>query len=212
MRKKLLEVIRHSAIDQNATFVQLLGMCPTLAVTTSAKNGFSMGIAVTLVLILSGLIISLLRKFIPASVRIVSYIVIISAFVTAIQLLIKAFLPEIDAALGIFIPLIVVNCIILGRAEAFASRNTPLLSMADGLGTGLGFAMALTLVGAIRELLGSGTLLAGTPLEIRVPLYEPMLIFVLPAGAFLTLGFVTAGVNYLRLRKNEKNAKKEETL
>lgn len=191
----------------NPTFVQLLGTCPTLAVTTSVQNGFGMGISAMCVLILSNLLISLLRKFIPKEVRIASYIVIISGFVTAVELLIKAYLPSLDASLGLFIPLIVVNCIILARAEAFASKNGPVPSMLDGLFMGLGFTFALTVLGAIREILGTGKLMG---YEIFGGLYEPMVIFVLPAGAFITLGFVIAAVNAIMNKVKEKNTKKEE--
>lgn len=191
----------------NPTFVQLLGTCPTLAVTTSVKNGFGMGISATCVLILSNLLISVLRKFIPKQVRIASYIVIISGFVTAVELLIKAYLPTLDAALGLFIPLIVVNCIILARAEAFASKNGPIPSMLDGLFMGLGFTLALTVLGTIREILGAGTFLG---IDIFGGRYEPMLIFILPAGAFITLGFVIAGVNFLRSKIDSRKSVKED--
>lgn len=190
----------------NPTFVQLLGTCPTLAVTTSVKNGFGMGISATCVLILSNLLISVLRKFIPKQVRIASYIVIISGFVTAVELLIKAYLPTLDAALGLFIPLIVVNCIILARAEAFASKNRPIPSMLDGLFMGLGFTLALTVLGTIREILGAGTFLG---IDIFFGHYEPMLIFILPAGAFITLGFVIAAVNFLRSKIDSRKSVKE---
>lgn len=210
--KKYLEILKDAAITKNPTFVQLLGMCPTLAVTTSLLNGLSMGAAVTVVLICSGTIISLLRRLIPDSVRIASYIVIISAFVTAVQLVIRAYLPAVDAALGIFIPLIVVNCIVLGRAEAFASKHTPLESAVDGLGSGLGFTVALSLIGFVREFLGSGTVLGGTPLELAVPFAKPMLFFVLPAGAFVTLGFVIAAVNALRRASEKRRFEKEKKL
>jgi electron transport complex protein RnfE len=176
--------------DNNPIFVQLLGMCPTLATSTSLANGFGMGISATVVLILSNLLISLLRKFIPKEVRIAAYIVIISGFVTCVELLIKAYVPALDKSLGLFIPLIVVNCIILARAEAFASKNSPVPSMIDGLFMGLGFTFALCVLGFIRELLGAGTILGFT-----IPAYKPMLFFVLPAGAFLTLGCVIAAVN-----------------
>lgn len=177
--------------EQNPILVQLLGTCPTLAVTTSLENGFGMGISATAVLILSNLLISLLRKFIPKEVRIAAYIVIISGFVTAVELLIKAYVPSLDKSLGLFIPLIVVNCIILARAEAFASKNGPVSSMLDGLFMGIGFTVALSLLGAIREILGNGTILGH---QISKS-YTPMLFFSLPAGAFLTLGFLIAAVN-----------------
>lgn len=189
----------------NPTFVQLLGTCPMLAVTTSVQNGFGMGVSATCVLILSNLLISLLRKFIPKQVRIASYIVIISGFVTAVELLIKAYLPALNASLGLFIPLIVVNCIILARAEAFASKNGPAASILDGLFMGLGFTFALTVLGAIREILGTGKIL---DIDISAGIYQPMIIFVLPAGAFITLGFVIAGVNATMNKINENKKKK----
>ncbi len=192
----------------NPTFVQLLGTCPTLAVTTTVENGFGMGISATCVLILSNLLISLLRKFIPKQVRIASYIVIISGFVTAVELLIKAFLPSLDESLGLFIPLIVVNCIILARAEAFASKNSPLPSILDGLFMGIGFTFALVVLGAIREILGNGTFLG---IKIFGESFVPITFFVTSAGAFVTLGFVIAAVNAIRNKliknKNEKEAK-----
>jgi len=191
----------------NPTFVQMLGTCPTLAVTTSVQNGFGMGISAMCVLILSNLLISLLRKFIPKEVRIASYIVIISGFVTAVELLIKAYLPALNSSLGLFIPLIVVNCIILARAEAFASKNGPVASMLDGLFMGLGFTFALTVLGAIREILGTGKIMG---FELFGGLYEPMIIFVLPAGAFITLGFVIAGVNAIFAKINDNKKKKED--
>lgn len=191
----------------NPTFVQLLGTCPTLAVTTSVQNGFGMGISATCVLILSNLLISLLRKFIPKEVRIASYIVIISGFVTAVELLIKAYFPALNNSLGLFIPLIVVNCIILARAEAFASKNGAFASILDGLFMGLGFTFALTVLGAIREILGTGKIMG---VELFGGLYEPMIIFVLPAGAFITLGFVIAGVNAIIAKVNSKKEQKED--
>ncbi len=193
-----------SLFDQNPILVQLLGTCPTLATSTSLINGLGMGISATAVLILSNLLISLLRKFIPKQVRIAAYIVIISGFVTCVELLIKAFLPALDKSLGLFIPLIVVNCIILARAEAFASKNGPVPSMLDGLFMGIGFTFALGILGFIRELLGSGTVMG-----FAIPGYKPMLFFVLPAGAFLTLGCLIAAVNaILTYAKNRKGGKK----
>lgn len=191
LKKRLFEGL----FDKNPILVQLLGTCPTLATTTSLENGFGMGISATAVLILSNLLISLLRKFIPKQVRIAAYIVIISGFVTAVELLIKAYLPSLDKSLGLFIPLIVVNCIILARAEAYASKNGPIDSMFDGLFMGLGFTFALSLLGAIREILGSGTILG---YSIFGASYTPMLIFIMPAGAFLTLGVLIAAVNAVR--------------
>ena len=191
----------------NPTFVQLLGTCPTLAVTTTVENGFGMGVSATAVLILSNLLSSLLRKFIPKQVRIASYIVIISGFVTAVELLIKAFLPSLDESLGLFIPLIVVNCIILARAEAFASKNGPLPSMLDGLFMGLGFTFALTILGAIREILGSGTFLG---YKIFGDGFVPITFFITSAGAFVTLGFVIAAVNAIRHKISSKKNKEGE--
>lgn len=190
----------------NPTFVQLLGTCPTLAVTTSVENGFGMGISATCVLILSNLLISLLRKFIPKQVRIASYIVIISGFVTAVELLIKAFLPSLNESLGLFIPLIVVNCIILARAEAFASKNGPLPSILDGLFMGLGFTFALVILGAIREILGNGTFLG---IKIFGESFVPITFFVTSAGAFVTLGFVIAAVTAIRNKLLNKKSEKE---
>ncbi len=187
--KRILTQFKHGLLTQNPTLVQLLGMCPTLAVTTSVQNAVGMGLAATAVLICSNLFISLLRKFIPRQVRIAAYIVIISGFVTAVELLMKAYLPELDRALGLFIPLIVVNCIILARAEAFASKNPPLASAIDGLTMGLGFTLALTLLGTIREILGNGTF-AGIPLFGEA--FRPAIFFILPPGAFITLGFLIA--------------------
>ena len=193
--KKLLKQLREGLLDNNPVLVQLLGMCPTLATTTSLENAFGMGMAATAVLICSNLFISLLRKFIPKQVRIAAYIVIISGFVTAVELLMRAYFYSLYQALGLFIPLIVVNCIILARAEAFASKNGPLPSMVDGIGMGLGFTFALCLIGAVREILGAGTLLG---MQIMPSFYSPMVIFVLPAGAFLTLGFIIAAVQKIR--------------
>ncbi len=191
--------------SENPTFVQLLGMCPTLAITTTAINGLGMGLTVICVLTLSNFLISLLRKFIPNQVRIASYIVIISGVVTAIQLLIKAYLPELDKSLGLFIPLIVVNCIILARAEAFASKNGIFDSVLDGIFMGLGFTFALTLLGIIRELLGSGTIF-GFDVLLRFG-YTPILTIVLPAGAFITLGCLIAAVNAISAKiKSKKEA------
>ncbi len=192
--------------EQNPILVQLLGTCPTLATTTSLENGFGMGISATAVLILSNLLISLLRKFIPKEVRIAAYIVIISGFVTAVELLIKAYLPSLDKSLGLFIPLIVVNCIILARAEAYASKNGPLNSILDGLFMGLGFTFALSVLGAVRELLGNGSILG---YSLFGSSYTPMLIFVMPAGAFLTLGVLIAVVNAVKsYSENKKGGNK----
>ncbi len=191
MSSKLTKTFTKGLIAENPVLRLCLGTCPTLAVTTSLFNGIGMGLAATLVLICSNVVISLLRKVIPDKVRIPAYIIIIAGFVTMVQMLVQAFLPAVNDALGIFLPLIVVNCIILGRAEAFASKNTVLLSAADGLGMGLGFTLALTLMGGIRELLGAGTLL-GIPL-----IKEPMLIFIMAPGGFFVFGMLIAVANVL---------------
>jgi electron transport complex protein RnfE len=198
---KYIKQLREGLLDNNPTLVQLLGMCPTLAVTTSVENAIGMGLAATAVLICSNLFISLLRKFIPKQVRIAAYIVIISGFVTAVELLMRAYFYSLYQALGLFIPLIVVNCIILARAEAFASKNPVLPSIVDGVGMGLGFTFALVLIAVVRELLGAGTLFG---IRIMPEAYEPMVIFVLPAGAFMTLGFIIAVVQKIRNTVEEK--------
>ncbi len=186
--KKCLERITNGLFKENPTFVLMLGMCPTLAVTTAAMNGFGMGLSTTVVLMLSNLIISLLRKLIPDRVRMPAYIVIVASFVTMVQLLMQAFVGGLYETLGIYIPLIVVNCIILGRAEAFASKNPPLVSFFDGIGMGLGFTGALTILGAVRELIGAGTVFgfAVIPADFTIP------IFVLAPGAFFVLAVLTA--------------------
>ncbi len=193
--------LKSGILDQNPTLVQLLGMCPTLATTTSLSNAFGMGMAATAVLICSNVFISLLRKFIPKQVRIAAYIVIVSGFVTAVELLMRTYLVSLYRSLGLFIPLIVVNCIILARAEAFASKNPPLPSAMDGLSMGLGFTFALCILGTVRELLGSGSLLGH---RILPEAYPDMVIFILPAGAFLTLGFTIAAVQKIRNTVEEK--------
>lgn len=195
---------KNGLIDNNPVLVQLLGMCPTLATTTSVSNAIGMGLAATAVLICSNILISLLRKFIPKQVRIAAYIVIISGFVTAVELLIKAFFFELYGSLGLFIPLIVVNCIILGRAEAFASKNPVLPSAVDGVAMGLGFTFALVLIATVREILGAGSFLG---IQLFGENFSPAVIFILPAGAFLTLGFIAAAVQALTSRaKDKKNA------
>ncbi|MBQ7923352.1 MAG: electron transport complex subunit E [Clostridia bacterium] len=208
MHSKFLKQMKEGILTNNPTFVQLLGMCPTLAVTTSVINAIGMGTAVTFVLICSNLFISLVRNLIPKEVRIASYIVIISGFVTAVELLIKAYFPAIDASLGLFIPLIVVNCIILARAEAFASKNKPVPSMVDGLSIGLGFTLALVAISAVRELLGSGKLFAATDgtggIQILGDWFSPATIFLLPCGAFLTLGFLIALVQKIGNMSSER--------
>jgi Na+-translocating ferredoxin:NAD+ oxidoreductase subunit E len=198
-------IFSRGIIKENPLLVLALGLCPALAVTTSLINGLGMGLAATFVLTMSNLVISSLRRLIPPGVRIPAFIVVIASFVTMVDMLMEGFLTPLHQALGLFIPLIVVNCIILGRAEAFASRNGVFRSVVDGLGMGAGFTLALIAVGAIREILGSGTLLAGSGLEFTV-LGEgfkanPVLLFILPPGAFITLGLLMAGVKKLQ----EKN-------
>ena len=204
-----LERLLNGLFKENPTFVLLLGMCPTLAVTTSAMNGLGMGLATTAVLMMSNLIISLLRKVIPNRVRIPAFIVIIATFVTVVQFLMEAYLPAINASLGIYVPLIVVNCIILGRAEAYAYSNPPIPSFFDGLGMGLGFSFALTCIGLVRELLGAGKAFDHAVMPAS---YVPINIFVLAPGAFFVLAALTALQNFIRIKltkagKKEKAAK-----
>lgn len=191
--KTCWERIYNGVLKENPALVLMLGMCPTLAVTTSAANGFGMGLSTMAVLIVSNLIISLLRKSIPGEVRLPAYIVIVASLVTVVELLTQAYLPDLYKALGIYIPLIVVNCIILGRAEAFASRNKPLPSLFDGVGMGLGFTAALVVIGLVREFLGAGTAFG---LQILSPeVFTPLGIFVRAPGAFLVLAIVVAVMN-----------------
>ena len=200
-------------LDKNPGFVQLLGMCSTLAITTSLFNGIGMGLSVTIILICSNVLISALRKVIPSQIRIAAYIVIIAGFVTIVDLLLQAFLPDLSESLGVFIPLIVVNCMILGRAEAFASKNGVLASAVDGLCQGIGYTVALVIVCVIRELLGAGTFgggLLGGGEGIRIiPEGYPAMQLVMPVGGFLTLGFVIAGSQWLMKKLQEREAKKE---
>lgn len=189
-----LKTITNGIVRENPTFVLLLGMCPTLATTTSAVNGMSMGLATMFVLICSNVVISLIKNLVPDMVRIPVFVVVIAAFVSTLQMLMEAYLPAINKSLGIYIPLIVVNCIILGRAEAFACKNNALASACDGIGIGLGFTLALTLLGAVRELLGAGSLF-GVGL---LPETCNILLFILPPGAFITLGYLIAIVNKLK--------------
>ena len=191
---KKLSIVINGLIKENPTFVLLLGMCPTLGTTSSALNGLSMGIATMAVLMMSNMVIAGIRNFIPDKVRIPAYIVVIASFVTLLQMLMQAYLPELYATLGIFIPLIVVNCILLGRAEAFASKNSVADSLFDGIGIGLGFTVALTLLGAVREFLGTGKLFG---LEIYPESFGSIL-FVLAPGAFIVLGLLIALVNKLK--------------
>ena len=189
-------------IKENPLFVQVLGVCPALATTTSLANALGMGAAFSLVLIFSNLAISVLKSVIPDQIRITCYIVVIASLVTIAEMLMNALVPDIYAALGIFIPLIVVNCIILGRAEAFASKYGLWASIQDALGMGLGFTLALSFVAAIREILGNGTLL-GFP--VLGSSYQPILLMLMPPGAFITMGFLFAGVNYLKRRKEVRH-------
>lgn len=205
-KKSLGAIVKNGVITENPTFRLVLGTCPTLATTTSAINGLGMGVAAAFVLICSNVAISLLRKFIPDKVRIPAFIVIICTFVTIVQLLMQAFIPQLYDALGIFIPLIVVNCIILARAEAFASKNPPLASAADGLGMGLGFTLALTLMGSIRELIGNGSIFG---INVLGPSYEPMLLIVLASGGFLTFGLLLGLFNLIVRKIERKRMAKE---
>ena len=199
-------------LTKNPVTVQLLGMCSTLAITTSLFNGIGMGISVTIILICSNVMISALRKVIPSNIRIAAYIVIIAGFVTMVDLLIQAFLPELSESLGVFIPLIVVNCIILGRAEAFASKNGVVASALDGLFQGIGYTVALVVMCVVREFLGAGTfgagLLNGGEGIRLLPEGTPAMLMVMPVGGFLTLGFLIAGAQWLvkRLEDKEKEA------
>ena len=191
---KCIERIVNGIVKENPTFVMLIGMCPTLAVTTSAINGIGMGLSTTLVLVFSNLLISLLRKIIPDSARVPAFIVVVASLVTIVQFLLQGYVPSLYASLGIYIPLIVVNCIILGRAESYASKNPVLPSIFDGIGMGFGFTIALTLLGAVREFLGTGKIFNLTIL----PEEYGMLIFVLAPGAFIALGYLIAIINSLK--------------
>lgn len=192
------ERLYNGLMKENPTFVLMLGMCPTLAVTTSAVNGLGMGLTTAAVLMLSNLMISCMRKIIPERVRIPAFIVIIATFVTVIQLLLEAYLPSLNKALGVYIPLIVVNCIILGRAESYAFSHKPIASFFDGLGMGLGFSVALTCIGAVRELLGSGSIF-----NVELPRITPIRIFAQAPGAFFVLAALSAFLNVQKKRKTE---------
>jgi electron transport complex protein RnfE len=192
-----VDTVKNGIITENPTFRLVLGTCPTLAVTTAAMNGIGMGLSTMIVLVFSNLFISLLRNVIPDKIRIPCYVIVIASFVTIVQMLIQAYAPAIYVSLGIYIPLIVVNCIILGRAEAFANKNTPILAIADGFGMGLGFTIALTLIGSIRELIGAGSIFG---FSILGPNYMPMLVMILPPGAFIVFGSLIGLVNYIQAR------------
>lgn len=198
MLNKIKDMFKNGLLFQNPSFVLLLGMCPLLATSTSLSNGIGMGLSATAVLICSNTAISLLRKFIPNQIRIAAYVVVIAGFVTIVNLLLEAYLPALHASLGIFIPLIVVNCIILARAEAFASKNSVFDSALDGLTMGLGFTFALIMMSSIRELLGNGTLFNYPVLGES---YEPAILLILPPGGFLTLGFLIATMQKILSRK-----------
>lgn len=208
-KKGYLSTFLNGLITENPTLVLFLGMCPTLAVTTGVINGVGMGLSTTAVLICSNIVISLLRKFIPDKIRIASYIVIIAGFVTIVQMLLNAYVPALSSSLGIYIPLIVVNCIILGRAEAFANKNTVGKSALDGLGMGLGFTCSLCIIAAVREILGAGTF-AGIPLFGAS--FKPVSIMILPPGAFLTLGVLLAVINVIggKIKKNKSDDTEKE--
>lgn len=204
--KKLKGIVFNGIVTENPTFRLVLGMCPTLAITTTVSNGLGMGLAATFVLICSNLVISLLRNFIPDKIRIPAFIVVIATFVTIVQLLLQAFIPALYESLGVFIPLIVVNCIIFARAESFASKNPPLESACDGLGIGLGFTLAITLLSAIRELLGSGTLLG---IQVMPDGYQPMAIITQAPGGFIMLGLLMVVMNSLFKAYDRRRASKE---
>lgn len=202
-----MQDLTRGIVKDNPVFIALLGMCPVLGVTAFIVNGFGMGLAATAVLVASNLVISILRNFIPPQVRIPCFIVVIATFVTIIEMTLKAFQPVLYEALGVFVPLIVVNCVILGRAEAFASKKPVLRSLFDGIGVGIGFTLALVLLAAVREIFGAGTILGPDP-ESAIHLFganfEPMVLFAQPAGAFIALGLLLAGVNVLLKRFNIK--------
>ena len=198
------ERLINGIIKENPTFVLMLGMCPTLAITTSAINGIGMGLTTTVILAASNLMISLLRNFIPDSVRMPAYIVVVASFVTIVQMLLQGFIPFLYSSLGIYIPLIVVNCIILGRAEAYASKNKPIPSLFDGIGMGLGYTLSITCIGAVRELIGAGSIFGKQILPLadaaaRKMGYEPVTIFILAPGAFFVLAFLSALQNKFKI-------------
>lgn len=198
MAKSKIGIVINGMIKENPVLVLLLGLCPTLGTSTSAINGMSMGLATTAVLIFSNTIISMIKKAIPDKVRIPAFIMVIASLVTVVQMLMEAYVPDIYKVLGLYIPLIVVNCIVLGRAESFASKNSVIDSMFDGLGSGLGFTLALTILGVIREILGNGTIFNIT---IVPEFWQPALIYILPPGGFMTIACVIAYQNYLKQKK-----------
>ena len=199
-----IERLYNGVIKENPTFVMMIGMCPTLAVTTAVVNGIGMGLTTTVILTASNLLISLLRKFIPDGVRMPAYIGIVASFVTIVEFLLKAYIPSLYDALGLYIPLIVVNCIILGRAEAYAGKNKVVPSIFDGVGMGLGFTIGLICISAVRELIGAGTILG---FQVMPASFEPVNIFIMAPGAFLVLALLTALLNKIRSGKPNKSGK-----
>lgn len=200
------ERLYNGIVKENPTFVMMIGMCPTLAVTTSATNGIGMGLTTTVILTASNVMISLLRKMIPNGVRMPAYIGVVASFVTIVEFLLKAYIPALYSALGIYIPLIVVNCIILGRAEAFAGKNKVIPSLFDGIGMGLGFTLGLTAIGAVREILGAGQIFG---IQLMPAEYEPVSMFIMAPGAFCVLAFLVALQNYLKTGRSSAKAADE---
>ncbi|MCE5344648.1 MAG: electron transport complex subunit E [Eubacteriales bacterium] len=209
-KKSLRAVFMNGIFAENPTFRMLLGMCPTLAISTAVTQGIGMGLATTFVLVFSNLVISLLRNVIPEKVRIPSFVVVIATFVTIVDLVMKAFVPSLSQSLGLYIPLIVVNCIIFARAEAFAFKNPPLQSLADGMGMGIGFTLSITLLSAVREVIGSGTFLG---IQVMPAAYHPMTIIIRPPGGFITLGLLLLTVNaVVKVIEKRKAAKVKEEI
>ena len=198
------KILFNGLLKENPTFVLFLGMCPTLAVTTAAVNGLGMGLSTMAVLVCANVFISLLRRFIPDKVRIAAYVVVIASCVTIVEMVLKAYAPAVSESLGLYIPLIVVNCIILGRAEAFASKNGFVKSAVDGVGMGLGFTCALTIIGSIREILGAGSIFG---VSLFGESFQPMTIMILPPGAFLTLGLIVMTINIISAKKKKGASK-----
>jgi electron transport complex protein RnfE len=209
-QKRLGEIFRNGILDENPTFRMVLGMCPTLAISTAVNQGIGMGLATTFVLVFSNLVISLLRNIIPEKVRIPSFVVVIATFVTIVDLLMKAFVPALSQSLGLYIPLIVVNCIIFARAESFAFKQPPLASLVDGFSMGIGFTISITLLSAVREVLGSGTFLG---MQVMPASYHPMAIIIRPPGGFIVLGLLMLLVNaVVKAIQKRKAAKAKEEI
>ena len=206
-KNTFFRALLNGLLFENPTFVLMLGMCPTLAVTTAASNAIGMGLSTTVVLVCSNLFISLLRNLISEKIRIPAFIVVIASFVTIVEMALKAYLPDLSATLGLYIPLIVVNCIIFARAEAFAFKNGPILALGDGLGMGLGFTAAITILASVREIFGSGTLFG---MNIMGESYQPMSLLTAPAGGFLTLGVLLIIVNMIRKKLTDRAAARKE--